>query len=273
MELGIFAKLFEYPTEEAIFKAVITHDLFCVQFDMACAGLPSMPDEIPPEILIRIRNAASASGVRIMSVSGYYNMIHPDERERDSGMRRLRVLAGACQDLGTSMIALCTGTRDPQNMWKWHDRNNAADAWRDLVHEVERALRLAEEYQVILIFEPEHSNVLNSSKRTRELLDIFRSPWLKVVVDGANLIEPGQPQQPFLDEAFDLLADDIVMAHAKDRSANGGFCTAGQGVLDYPHYLRLLQTYTAKVPLLFHSLAETEVASNLGKIRGMLAEN
>ena len=56
------------------------------------------------------------------------------------------------------------------------------------------------------------------SCRARRLLDEIDSPWLKVVIDPANLLRPGEhgPSLPeILDEAFDWLGPDIVLAHAK----------------------------------------------------------
>ena len=44
MQIGIFAKTFVRPTLEETLDAVKAHGLGCVQFNMVCAGLPSMPD-------------------------------------------------------------------------------------------------------------------------------------------------------------------------------------------------------------------------------------
>jgi sugar phosphate isomerase/epimerase len=272
MRLGIFAKTFEVPTVEGVFAAVKAHGLDCVQFNMSCAGLPSTPDEITPATAARIRAAAQAAGVEIAAVSGTYNMIHPDLQVRAQGLRRLGVLAAACQGMGTAVITLCTGTRDPQNMWKWHPGNGDSDAWADLLHELEQALRIAEEHQVTLAFEPEHANVIHSAKRGRELLDTLRSTRLKVIVDAANLIEPGQPQRPVLDEALELLGADTVIAHGKDRTADGGYCAAGMGVLDTRHYLGLLRQYAPSVPLILHGLTEAEVDGSLAVLNGILQE-
>ena len=48
MRLGIFARTFSRTTVEGVFDAVIEHQLDCVQFNMACAGLPTLPDDIAP---------------------------------------------------------------------------------------------------------------------------------------------------------------------------------------------------------------------------------
>ena len=54
------------------------------------------------------------------------------------------------------------------------------------------------------------------------------------MLDPANLFETAAPaeRRRIIDEAVDLLGPDIVMAHAKDRDAEGGFAAAGSGVVD-----------------------------------------
>ena len=65
-------------------------------------------------------------------------------------------------------------------------------------------------------------------------------------MDGANLFHAGDLPRlhEVLDEAFELLGEHIVLAHAKDLSRDGeaGHEAAGTGLLDYDHYLRLLQS-------------------------------
>src|SRR5262245_29359752 len=112
MEIGIFAKTFARPSLAATLDAVLASGLGIVQFNIACAGLPSMPDVIPPALAAAIRRAFAARDMRMAAVSGTFNVIHPDHEARPLGMRRLRVLAAACREMGTSVITLSTGTRD-----------------------------------------------------------------------------------------------------------------------------------------------------------------
>ena len=116
MRLGIFARTFSRPSLEGVFDTVREHQLDCVQFNMACTGLPTLPDEVTPSLAIRIHDVAMSRGIEIAAVSGTYNMIHPDLKVRQAGLRRLRALASACDGMGTSVITLCTGTCDPENM-------------------------------------------------------------------------------------------------------------------------------------------------------------
>lgn len=262
MRIGIFAKTFSRPTVEGVFDAVMEHGLDCVQFNMTCAGQPTLPDDIAPSIVGRIREASTSRGIEIAAVSGTYNMIHPSSTVRQAGLRRLRTLASACHTMGTSIITLCTGTRDANNMWRWNAENTSSQAWSDLLFSMEAALRIAEEEQVMLAFEPERANVVNTAAKGRLLLDTMRSPYLKVVMDPANLIISGEEHHmsQVLDEAFDLLGEQIVIAHAKDRIPDDDtFKPAGEGVLDYDQYVRLLRTAAFDGPLTLHGLAETQV--------------
>jgi sugar phosphate isomerase/epimerase len=234
-----------------------------VQFNMACAGLPSMPDVIPPGLPERIRHEMAARGLTMAAVSGTCNMIHPDLEQRQAGLRRLEVLAAACRPMGTSLITLCTGTRDPIDQWRFHPENASAAAWHDLRASMDVALRLAADHDLLLGIEPEVSNVVDSPAKARRLLDELGSPRVKIVFDAANLLTRANlpDQQWVLAEAFDLLAPDVVLAHAKDLGAQGeaGTVAAGQGLLEYGHYLALLRRGGFEGPLLLHSLPEREV--------------
>ena len=272
MRLGIFARTFARPTVEDVFDAVRAHGLSSVQFNMSSAGLPPLPDEIAPSLIARIHEASLSRDSEIVAVSGTYNMIHPDPQVQQTGLRRLRTLAAACQGLGTAVITLSTGTRDPADMWHWHPENASSQAWSDLLRAMEAALHIAEEEQVTLAFEPERANVVSTAAHAHALLVAMQSPRLKVVIDPANLIVPGDERQmsQVLDEAFDLLGEHIVIAHAKDRGADDSFRAAGEGILDYDHYLRLLQSAAFTGPLIVHGLAEDQVDAALQFLSGKL---
>ncbi len=275
MQLGIFARTFVRPTLEGVLDAVRDHDLKTVQFNMSCAGVESLPNRIDPHLCDRIREAMAVRGLTMAAVSGTYNMAHPDAGARQLGLRRLGVLAGACRRLGTSVITLCTGTRDPHDKWRYHPDNGTPEAWRDMVASMASALQIAEAHQVTLAIEPEVSNIVDSPNKARRLLDEMQSPRLKIVIDAANLFPAGTlpHQREILEQAFALLGEQIVIAHAKDLSHDGdaGQEAAGTGLLDYDVYLSLLRRAGFDGPLILHSLAESQVAQAVGFLRERLA--
>jgi len=141
MRLGIFATTFPRNGVGEVFDAIRSHGLELTQFDLAAAGLRTLPDVIPDAVAAAVREVAAARGVSIAAVEGTFNMAHPDPAHRADGLRRLDVLAAACSSLGTSMITLCTGTRDPDNMWRRHPDNTSPEAWQDMRATLEKACR------------------------------------------------------------------------------------------------------------------------------------
>jgi sugar phosphate isomerase/epimerase len=272
IQLGIFARTFTRQTVEETFDAVVVHGLHCVQFNMLSAGLPSLPDHIENAVLAHIDQEATLRKINIAAVSGTYNMIHPNPEERQAGLQRLRVLASSCKRMGTSVITLCTGTCDTENMWRWHPGNTSNQAWENLLHSMDSALRIAEEEDIILAFEPERANVINTAARGRALLDTMQTPRLKVVMDPANLITSGNSQHmhAILDEAFELLGEYLVLAHAKDVGPDNSFQPAGSGILDYDYYLHHLKQSTVEVPLIIHGLSEEQVDTTVHFLREKL---
>ena len=271
MQPGIFAKAFARPTVEEVFAGVAAHGFGCVQFNFACAGLPSLPDRIEPKLADGVRKAAVERGIAIAAVSGTFNMIHPDPKERHDGLRKLGVIAGACQRLDTRVVTLCTGTRDPEDMWRRHPNNDSVEAWRDLLVTLTEALAIADPHGVTLGIEPETGNVISSARKARRLLDELKAPRLKIIMDAANLFRPGDlpRMKEILEQAFDLLGPDLVLAHAKELDVTGraGGLAIGSGLLDWDLYLTLLNRVNFAGPLILHGFNESQVAASVAFLR------
>jgi sugar phosphate isomerase/epimerase len=274
MKLGIFAKTFAGTDPDTVLAAVASAGFAAAQYNMICSGLPALPDTIPGEVTTEIAAAAGRTGVEIVSMSGTYNMIHPDPAMRIQGHRHLEILAAACAAASVRLITLCTGTRDPEDQWRGHPDNDEPDAWRDLLVSMEAAVRVADAHGVDLGIEPELANVVNSADKARRLIDEIGSPCLKVVLDPANLFEvaPIDRQRRIIATAIDLLADRIVMGHAKDRTLDGRFATAGKGVIDFTHYLKCLKTAGFSGALVAHGLAADEALGVADFLRRGLGE-
>jgi sugar phosphate isomerase/epimerase len=274
MRIGIFAKTFEGSDAPTVLAAARAAGYETVQFNMACLGLPPMPDAIPPGAAAGVARAARETGVSIAAVSGTYNMIHPDKAVRDAGLRRLDVLAASCAAMGAALVTLCTGTRDPHDQWRGHPGNATPEAWRDLLAEMEKAVAIAERHGVDLGVEPELANVVDGAAKARALLDAIASHRLRIVLDPANLFEvAGEAERRRLvEEAVDRLGDAIAMAHAKDRTPDGGFATAGKGVVDFRHFVGRLRSAGFDGPLVTHGLSAGEAPETAAFLAAILAE-
>ena len=85
MEIGIFSKTFERPTLAEKLDAIAAHGLRAVQFNMDCAGVAEMPEQIDPALCKQIRQEFAKRGLTMAAVSGTYNMVDLDLEQRQIG--------------------------------------------------------------------------------------------------------------------------------------------------------------------------------------------
>lgn len=263
MQIGIFAKTFVRPTVGSNLDAVAASGAQVTQYNLVCAGLPTLPDVIAPDVCEAIRSGHRSRNLEMAAISATFNIIDPDELRRSTNMRRFEVLASAARSLGTEVLTLCSGTCDAEDMWRAHPDNRLPGTWHAMETAMKHIVGIAEAKEVFVAIEPEPGNVVDSAARARHLLNEIGSPRLKIVFDGANLIDSGDPARirEILAEAIELLGSDIVIAHAKDVRWEGEprFVPAGEGVLDYPFYLECLVNAGFRGPLILHGLDEDDV--------------
>ena len=211
----------------------------------------------------------------IAAVSGTYNMIHPDPAVRADGLARLATMIRAAPLMGTRLVTLCTGTRHATDQWAHHPDNASAAAWqRSARPKWPRPCRL-----------PKNAASTSASSRSwptscrrpnwrGRLIDELGSPRIRIVLDPANLFETASAAEAraIVARAVDLLGDRIVMAHAKDRRADGSFAAAGSGVIDFRHFVRSLRSAGFDGPLVTHGLSEAEAPAVAAFLRRVVAE-
>jgi sugar phosphate isomerase/epimerase len=273
MKLGIFAKTFPGSEPQTVLGAARRAGYAVVQYNMACSGVGSLPAAIAPETAAAVRDAAAETGVGIAAVSATYNMIHPDAAKRAAGRQAFAAIAAAAPTMGAQLVTLCTGSRDAEDQWRAHPENQSAGAWQDLLDEFAEILPLAERHGVFLGVEPEHGNVIDAADRARQLLDTLGSDRVKIVLDAANLVD-GAPQRDWaaiIEGAAEVLHDQIVLAHAKDRTADGAVAAPGLGAIDFGHFVRTLHAVGFDGALVTHGLGADEAASAAVFLRETLA--
>jgi len=269
--LGLLSPEFPASSLSENLQAMSATGATSVQFDLVCAVGTTFPAELTDEEIAAIRDGFASHRLELSALSGTYNMIDPNPLKRQAGSKDLDRLISVAPRLGTKVVTLCTGSRDPQSMWRRHPDNDTPAAWTDLLSSVEQVIQTAEKYDIALGVETEVGNTVNTVRKTRQLLDTISSPHLKVIMDGANIFQKGElpNMRAKLDEAFDLLGADIVLAHAKDldRDGEAGHVPAGLGKLDYPYYLHKLQECRYDGAIILHALKPEQALERLAFVR------
>lgn len=272
MQLGIFAKTFAGDEPMAVFSAARDAGYDVVQYNFACSGLSALPTAIPIAAIAAIREASEATGVQVAAVSATYNMIHPDPSVRQAGRAAFAAIADATHLLGAQIVTICTGSRDPDDQWRHHPGNRTPEAWEEFITELRLLLKVAEARRVTVAVEPEPGNVVHGPERARAMLDLLDHPNLGIVLDPANLFESSEDFRNgvVVNEAASMLADRIVMAHAKDRSAAGSVVPAGEGLVDFPGFLAHLRDSGFNGPIVTHGLLPDQAKQVARRLRAAM---
>lgn len=272
MRLGVFARTFAGNTPAAVLDACRAAGFASAQYNMACSGVGALPETVTTAEADAVSAAARRSGVAIAALSATYNMIDPIVSRREAGRRSFAALAAQARHMGTSLLTVCSGSRDAQDQWRHHPDNDGRAAWADMCREFALLLDVAEAHDILIGVEPEPANVVRSARKARDLLDGFPGSRLRIVIDPANLLEdiPAEDRSRVIGEAFDLLGEAIALAHAKDRNEKGRVVPAGQGIVDWPGFLRGLRAAGFDGDLVAHGMAADEAPQVAAFLRQQL---
>jgi sugar phosphate isomerase/epimerase len=280
MKIGICTTDFKTHSVESLFEKIQRHGFDQVQFDFETIGEEEMPERIGVPLIESILEASGKRRLEIVAVNATFNMIAPDRKEREKGIERFEILATACRKLDCGVMSLCTGTRNTESMWKAHPDNSSEEAWQDMMETMRKVVRIAEQHQITLGVETEASNVVSTPELARRLMDEIKSPYLKIIMDCANLFHENTAWpdnvRKTIKNAFDCLGHDIILAHGKDILASPliNFTATGMGIVDFDYFLQLLDLYQFKGGMLLHGIKqEADIPGCVAFIREKIARS
>jgi sugar phosphate isomerase/epimerase len=259
--LGIFARTFPRATPEEVAAAVSHAGYPLAHWNFTAIGRSTLAADVDEAQVTAVRRAFDGAGVAIPSVSATFNLIHPDSQLRAAQTAQAVRLIGLVPDLGADVVTLCSGTCDPDDMWRAHPGNLTTDAWTAMRRTLDDLLDAAGSARVRLGIEPEPGNVIRDARTAARLLDeLDHDAAGGIVLDPANLLSPGSVprQSEILAEAVALLGPSVIGIQVKDVAASG-FAAPGAGLLDYPAMFRALAPL-APVPVIVQDAHEDDAA-------------
>lgn len=273
---GIMSAVYrDLPLDEAARR--IQADGFAgVVTDFAFADVGFNPLEPDWTAARRIVATLEKSGIEIVSLFGYYNVVDPDVERRKLGAARMETLLANWKRLGCPLVSVETGTFNSQSEWLGAPENQTEKGYRQLRSAIEKHVRTAEKHGSVLAIEPYWHNIIGSIERAERLFREVHSSALRLVMDACNYFrkEDLSRMKPMLEEMFERLGSQIAIAHAKDvkPSSDGtDLPAAGLGVVDYSLYLRLLAELDRPVYLVLEHLGRPDVARARDFVRSRVA--
>jgi sugar phosphate isomerase/epimerase len=272
--IGIFARTFTRRSAAEVADAVHGAGFTLAQFNFSAIGLDTLHPGAQPRDFEQVALAFRQHGTDLWGLSATYNVIHPDRKVRDARTRDAVRLIGMSGLLGVTAVTLCTGTRDPRDMWTWHPDNQSPAAWRDMRATLDALLPAAAAANIVLGIEPEPGNVICDARQAGRLLRELGPDTAPagIVLDPVNLVTPAtlDRQQRIIPEAFDLLAEHVIGLQAKDLNP-GGPAPLGRGKLDYDLIIACAQQLARPVPIIIQDAAEQDAARSGAFLRARIA--
>jgi len=266
LKLAIFTGPYAgLPVEEAAnrikadgFAGVALENNFAdVKFD------PFAPDW---ETLKKITGSFEKNQLKIVGLYGYYNVVSPNVDERARGEQRMKLLIENWKRFGCNIISTETGTLNRESEWADSPENATEAAYQQCKASLEKLVKQAEKAGAVIAIEGYWKNVISSAERAQRLFKDIPSPALKLVMDPCNFYRKADlaNMQAMLNDMFQRVGKQTVLAHAKDVKADADIDDtklpySGQGVLDYPLYLRLLAQLDREIYLAVEHLTLPDV--------------
>jgi sugar phosphate isomerase/epimerase len=199
--------------------------------------------------MIRTREILASSGVAVAQANPrYHSLVGPDEVRRE-GLAALRAACRCAGWLRAATVYVRPGSLNPRGSWLPHPENTSPETLDQLVVSLRSAAGVAESEGVTLALEGHVLSPLDSPTRVRSVIDAVGSPALAFNSDPVNFVgtlADAYDTHGLLERLFAELGPLTVCAHLKDVRVEERLvlhlaeCVPGEGLLDLPGFLRML---------------------------------
>ena len=250
----------ELPTK--LFSAIANDGWKTVQlaFPKAIEGVDSF-DDVTPEIITETKKAMELNDISIAVLGVYVDPALTDNIKRKEQVRLLHQSLPYAMLLGAGCVGTETSTR-----------NEHADI-KALYRSLEELLPEAERLKVNIGIEPVHKHTLHTPELTKQMLNDFTSPNLKIIFDPINLLTPDliDTQNDLWKKCIDSFGSHIAAIHMKGATGevdnNGMLANAplASSILDHKALFNCLKYINA--PILREAAEPANAADDIAFIQ------
>ena len=174
----------------------------------------------------------------------YLNLANPNPESLAKITHRYLAHIRFASLLGVGVVGTETGAVNEE--YRFEEKNHSDEALEIFIRNVKPVVQYAEKMGVIFAIEPVYKHIVCNPIRAREVLDKIGSPNLQIIFDPVNLLDSCnyRDRDAIIEEAIDLLGEDIAMIHIKDFVVQDGelvSVAAGTGEMDYGKIIRFIK--------------------------------
>ncbi len=202
------------------------------------------PAVLTPGLASQLRK--DLGGLDVAVLGCYLNLAEKDEALYPGIVAKYIAHLRFQRWLGAGMIGTETGHLSPEML----ERNDPAelDAVADFyIERLRPVVKSAEKLGAVLAVEPVWNHSIRNARCARRMLDRIASPNLGIIFDPVNLVDVRHTDQgdDRVQEAIDLLGDDVLMVHLKDWTLDSQgkniAVAAGTGHMNYAPVIRFIK--------------------------------
>ncbi|MCR5421365.1 MAG: sugar phosphate isomerase/epimerase [Lachnospiraceae bacterium] len=246
------------PIEERL-GIVREQGFSCVHMALSkTEGLHYEDAALTPGYAMYLKHIFQQAKVDIAVLGNYLNLGHPDFREMVKIRKKYTAHLRFAALLGCGMVGTETGAPNKDYHYD-KEACHSREALELFINNIRPVVKDAENLGVILAIEPVYRHIVWNPGRAREVLDRIGSPNLQIIFDPVNLLDPDNVdhKDEVIEEAMELLCDDIAMVHLKDYVIENGNLRGvgcGEGEMDYSAIVGFMKE---KKPFIQATLEET----------------
>ena len=224
----------------------------------------STKDEaLTPGLAMYIKNVFAKNNVDIAVLGCYLNLATPNEEQLKQNVHRYMAHIRFASWLGCGVVGTETGC--PNETYSYVPECHNEESLQLFIRNLRPVVEYAEKMGVVIAIEPVAKHIVSTPVRARRVLDEINSPNLQIILDPVNLLAEWnyQDAKKVVDEAIELLGDDVAMVHIKDYVIVDGklrSVAAGTGEMDYTSLIKWMKE---KKPYIHATLEDTNPGNNL----------
>lgn len=225
---------------------------------------PTTDEALTPGLAMYLKNIFAKNQVDIAVLGCYLNLANPNKEQLEKITHRYMAHIRFATWLGCGVVG--TETCTPCDTGKAGlEECRTEEALQSFITNLRPVVKYAEQMGVVMAIEPVYSHIVHSPARARQVLDAINSPNLQIILDPVNLLGElnYKDQIAVVEEAIDILGEDVAMVHIKDYFVEDGkikSTAAGLGQMDYTALMKFMKT---RKPFIHATLEDTNPQNNI----------
>ena len=214
-------------------------------------------EALTPGYAMYLKRLFAKNELDIAVLGCYLNLANPNQEMLKETVEKYKAHIRFAAHLGCGVVGTETGA--PNEEYRHEPACHTEEALQLFIKNLRPVVEYAEKMGVIMAIEPVYKHIVCNSVRARRVLDEINSPNLQIILDPVNMLDISnyQDQVAIVEEAIELLGDDVAVVHIKDYVIKDGkmvSVAAGNGMMNYDALMKFIKE---KKPYIHATLEDT----------------